>query len=525
MTGDASRIPLSTRERVLRSAWAGPLLAALGATAAALPGLGFPFLSDDWHLVASVEHGIPATPYEYFRPLYMATYWLDRALWGASPFFFHLTNLLLLAACAALVVVVVRRLTGDPALAGATGFLFALHPYHVENAAWIAVRGDPLYSILVLLSLLAYDRWRGKGRSIPVGALLLFAAALLAKETAIVLVPLLIVLALVDPSRRPSRAEILRGLLPMAVVGAAHLFVLRPLVLAGPGRTLTPGSGFGWIKHAFGFAVAAVIPVDGEILAAHPFVYGGVAALAVGVLVALALESGGRLPRFVAAAAAVFAVLLIPSIVGFQERYLYLPGAASCLMLASLLRAQRRSVAIVVTMALVSLWVTGCFVHWRNWGEAAKASRALVADLVTASRDPATQEIVIANVPFRVRGGSVAGTFSDALIVSGARAIPVHGLAYVSYPSATEDSIAYVDFAQGVKPPPGWLALAIYERPFAHFVGPQPLSPEKPVVSPYGAVGWGNLSHDGSISVFVEVKESPGRAAYAWHRGRLLRLF
>jgi len=388
------------------------------------------------------------------------------------------------------------------------------------------VRGDPLYGIFVLLSLWSYDRWRGKGRGVPIAALALFATALLAKETAIVLLPLLLVLAALDPARRPGRSEALRGLLPFALLGAAHLFVLRPLVLAGPGRSLTPGSWLSWLKHAFGFSVAAVIPVDGEILAAHALLYGAAAAIAVGVLVVLALvHGGGRLPRFTLAPALVFAVLLLPSIVGFQERYLYLPAAASCLMLAALLRAQRRGVAIVATAALVIGWSYGCVRHWQNWAEAATASRALVTDLITASQDPPTQEIVIANVPFRVRGGSVAGDFSAALVVSGARPIPVHGLSYVSYPSATEDFIAYVDFVRGVKPPPGWIALEIYERPFAHFVGPQPSSPEKPVMSPYGAVGWANLAHDGSLSVFVEIKEAPGRAAYAWSRGGLKRLF
>src|SRR5436309_2453840 len=43
------------------------------------------------------------------------------------------------------------------------------------------------------------------------------------------------------------------------------------------------------------------------------------------------------LTRLVFGAAAVFGVLLLPSIVGFQERYLYLPAAASCLVLAALI--------------------------------------------------------------------------------------------------------------------------------------------------------------------------------------------
>ena len=151
----------------------GSLLAATVAALAALPGIGFPFLSDDWLMVESVGKGaLPTSPYNYFRPLYMATFWLDRQIWGPSPVFFHLTNLLLIAATAALVVLVARRYSGDPLLAGIAGILFALHAYHVENAAWVAVRGDPLYSIPLLLAALGYDRWREGLGALPAGGLL-----------------------------------------------------------------------------------------------------------------------------------------------------------------------------------------------------------------------------------------------------------------------------------------------------------------------------------------------------------------
>ena len=518
--------------------WAAPLVAGGVAAAAALPGLRFPFLSDDWHLVASVAHGVPMTPYEYFRPLYMASYWLDRALWGTSPFSFHLTNLMLLAACATLVVVVARRLTGDAVLAAATGLLFAIHPYHVENAAWIAVRGDPLYSIFVLLALLAYDRWRGEKRGIPFAALVLLALALLAKETAIVFLPLLAALAVVDPARRPDRRELVRGMLPLGIVGAAHLFVLRPLVLEGPGRTLTPGGWLSWVKHAVGFSVASVVPVDGEFLAARPFLYGAWAALIVGLLVVLALARGrGRLPRFVLGAAVVFAVLLAPSIIGFQERYLYLPAAASCLALAALIRSQPRVVAGAAGALVLGLWGWGCVDHWLNWAEAAKASRALVADLVTASREPETQEIVIVNVPFRVRGGSVAGDFSAALLVSGGRPIPVRGLAYVSYPTASDVELTYPDDHSGPIENGPWGAevyFQVHEGPFSHFVGPRsppvvldrPGRVSGPIESsraPFGEVTWAASRE--LLVVRVDAANDHSRAAYIWNKERLNRLF
>src|SRR5439155_3600246 len=76
--------------------WRGPLWAALLAGAAAAPGLGIPFLADDWALLGMPGNGWTAgTPFGYFRPLSMATLSLDRLFWGVSPAGFHLTNLVL----------------------------------------------------------------------------------------------------------------------------------------------------------------------------------------------------------------------------------------------------------------------------------------------------------------------------------------------------------------------------------------------------------------------------------------------
>src|SRR6266700_1847540 len=138
-------------DRLRLGGWRAPALAAMLAAVAALPGLWLPFLSDDWAHLAAVAAG-PAqrTPFGYYRPLCMITYWLDRLAWGLSPSLFHMTNLVLVCSAAALVVVLIRHYTGDPAVAGAAGVLFALHPYHIESAAWIAARADPLFSLLFL---------------------------------------------------------------------------------------------------------------------------------------------------------------------------------------------------------------------------------------------------------------------------------------------------------------------------------------------------------------------------------------
>ncbi len=157
MTDRHSAVPAGARGA------AAPLLAAAAAFLAGLPGLAFPFLAEDWPTFAAAGQGSwLAGLFGYYRPAYMATFRIETRLWGASPALAHLVSLLLVAACAALVVVLVRRYSGDPWLASASGLLFALHPWHVENAAWVAARADQLWALFALLAALAYDRWRGR---------------------------------------------------------------------------------------------------------------------------------------------------------------------------------------------------------------------------------------------------------------------------------------------------------------------------------------------------------------------------
>lgn len=365
----------------------GVWLAAAVAFCLALPGLAFPFLSDDWVQIESVESAVPLrTPFEDFRPIYMMSLWLDRALWGLSPAGFHLTNALLIAVCAALVVQVCRRYTGERALAGAAGLLFALHPYHVENAAWIGARGDPLAAVPFLAALLAYDRWRSRRTGIPWLALGLFVVALLAKETAVSLAPCLMAIGWIDRSRWPDSREWGRGYAPLLGVALLHFAIVRPYFLGGAGRTLAEGFGFGWMKNALGLSVAGFLPLDASILAFRPWIWGCVA-LVFGVAVLIAAWRGSGVGRVAFGATFVFILVLAPYMVGFQERYLFLPAAASALALASLVRSARRFAAAAISVLLAVAWLACGAVQWLDWRQAARASERLVEQLSLASRD------------------------------------------------------------------------------------------------------------------------------------------
>ena len=78
--------------------------------------------------------------YGYFRPLVSLSYALDYALWQENPFGYHLTNASLHGIASLLVVWALLEMNLGRGAAFAAGFLFAVHPVHTENVAWISGR-------------------------------------------------------------------------------------------------------------------------------------------------------------------------------------------------------------------------------------------------------------------------------------------------------------------------------------------------------------------------------------------------
>jgi tetratricopeptide (TPR) repeat protein len=216
---------------------------AVAAVAAAVYANALPnaFLWDDLHLVVANPaikrwDAVPALftsdlfpgPVEsgYYRPLQALSYALDYALWGLAPAGFRLTNVALHAATAVLLHRVAGALFASAAAALVAALLFAVHPLHVEAVAYVAGRSDPLAAACLLLAVLGFVRGDRRGRVVSVAA---FALALLAREAALVLPLLLVVVDRVPPRAQPRP---LRTYLPYLFVLAGHL-ALRAVVVGG----------------------------------------------------------------------------------------------------------------------------------------------------------------------------------------------------------------------------------------------------------------------------------------------------
>ena len=137
-----------------------------------------------------------------FRPLTTAAFTAQWKLWGNSPLGFHVVNTVAHALVALAVLALLWIMLPPPgALAG--GIFFAIHPVHVEAVANVVGLAELLAAFMVVSACLLYLRgadWSPGLRGLRALALVvLYLAGLAAKEIAVTLPGLLLLLELFQP--------------------------------------------------------------------------------------------------------------------------------------------------------------------------------------------------------------------------------------------------------------------------------------------------------------------------------------
>ncbi len=173
----------------------------------------------------------------FYRPLFSFWMLVVDTLGGLSPWFWHLSSVLLHVGCTYLVYRLSKRLVGTEVGAGVAAALFAVHPIHVDAVTYISASNELLFSALTLGAMLVLlaspernDRWR-----VVLSAALYF-TALLAKETGVAVMVLLIGIAWVqlkDQESSWSKRLVLAGSPYLAATGA--YVILRWTVMHGMG--------------------------------------------------------------------------------------------------------------------------------------------------------------------------------------------------------------------------------------------------------------------------------------------------
>ncbi len=150
----------------------------------------------------------------------------DCQLYDLRPWGHHLTSLIFHAANVVLLFLLLRRLTGDIWPSALVAALFALHPLRVESVVWISERKDVLSAFFgLLLSISSYVKYAENLRSKTsnpvfqyIGALVLFALALLAKPMLVTLPFVFLLLDFWPLCRFPLRSRLIWEKIPFLVL-------------------------------------------------------------------------------------------------------------------------------------------------------------------------------------------------------------------------------------------------------------------------------------------------------------------
>jgi hypothetical protein len=183
--------------------WVVAIVLAAVFTAIYADALGHGFVKDDFRWIAAADvHSVGdaqrvlSTNVGFYRPLVTLTFAVDRGLWTLRPLGYAFTNLILLMANAGLLFVLARRvsLSSAAALCAVAVWMFNFHGINMA-LLWISGRTALLLCLFSLAAALSWLRgWRW-------AAALLTLGAMLCKEEAIILPPLLLLVDLLSGSR------------------------------------------------------------------------------------------------------------------------------------------------------------------------------------------------------------------------------------------------------------------------------------------------------------------------------------
>jgi hypothetical protein len=352
-------------------------------TLAAILGAQVHSVGDFLHLwVAPLNAGtsFASTQALFYRPLATLAFSLDEALWGLNPLGYHVTNLLIHAAVVVLAFGMLRAALFSRPAAFVGAALVGFHPSMATAVPVLARRYDALSIAFVYLSLILL--WRSldtPSRGLRAGSVAALVAALLCKESAFGIVPLLPVAAW---ARGPSRRA-LRATLPH-VIAAALVFGARFAVLGtlGGHAGVTVLGGIDWGGYELmltRYAQFLVWPLDTWL----PTTYRGVAIaivlLAVGAAALLHALSGLHRRLFVLGLAWVvwFGLFFTALLHMAGAWYMYYPLGGAALMLGVLIDASRKR---VVSWQPASLPVVAGLVGAIVLGAAALPASPLVRD-------------------------------------------------------------------------------------------------------------------------------------------------
>ncbi len=227
--------------------------------------LGKAFTTHVWQFRERPEWLRVPIPPPYYRPLFTVLFTVEYQMFGLWQQGWHLVSLLLHLLCAIAVYYVLLRLAKRKSVAVIVAALFAIYPVHVESVSWISGVTDPLFGLFALWSFYFYLRFKDeRHRAQLIYSLLFFIFAVLSKETALTLVPLIFIFALIDsakvsnpvsPTRNPAQSGNLglsvkqATLMVLPYLGVVALYLIARFLVLGSLTWYNPTAYHGPFIH------------------------------------------------------------------------------------------------------------------------------------------------------------------------------------------------------------------------------------------------------------------------------------
>jgi hypothetical protein len=209
---------------------------ALLCLAAYAPSLSIPLLEDDYGNIAQAQvYGPPRALGELMRDsvfrLRATSYWAMDAAWanfGLSPRGYHLLSLALHIANSLLVLALFSAWGGSPVAGLCAAVFFAVYEGHQEAVMWFSAINELFMFLFGVASLLCWRKADTSSRPMPwnIASAVLFALAILSKESAAIMLPLFGIAAAARTPRDWKRA-LLRLLPHFALAAAAAVSILQ----------------------------------------------------------------------------------------------------------------------------------------------------------------------------------------------------------------------------------------------------------------------------------------------------------
>ncbi|MCX6557984.1 MAG: tetratricopeptide repeat protein [Candidatus Aminicenantes bacterium] len=224
-----------------------------------------PFRSGYWASTSQKMAG-----YDYYRPLMILSFMMEKAVWGLNPFRLRLVNLIIFIAGLFILYFFLDRQTPDDGIARSAVLLFALFPLHLDNITWVVGRNDLLIFLFGLLALYCFDLFLAR-RNIFFALLAVasYLLALFAKEAALFFLPVLLLHELGKRRRItvPLHATFLAVTLlywwaKSAVIGRGNLPVRFFSPLWENGRVLLGVLGYYFRSLLFPFRYDLFLPAN-----------------------------------------------------------------------------------------------------------------------------------------------------------------------------------------------------------------------------------------------------------------------